>query len=100
MGPLDDLLHEYEPDLISSGDARLRKIFELRQAIQDGKVGVVILAGGMATRFGADKIPHTVIIDKKGVVRSEHTGLKESNDDFLDALNTQIEKLLQEDSRQ
>ena len=40
MGPLDDLLHEYEPDLISSGDARLRKIFELRQAIQDGQYDV------------------------------------------------------------
>ncbi len=52
----------------------------------------------MATRFGADKIPHTVIIDKKGVVRDEHTGLKESNDDFVNTLNTQIEKLLKEDS--
>lgn len=52
----------------------------------------------MATRFGADKIPHTVIIDKKGAVRSEHTGLKESNEDFVDALTTKIENLLREDS--
>lgn len=40
MGQMNDLLHEYEPDLISTGDTRLRKIIELRQAIQDGQYDV------------------------------------------------------------
>lgn len=50
----------------------------------------------MATRFGADKIPHTVIIDQKGIVRNEYTGLKESNEDFIGTLTGQIEKLLKD----
>ena len=40
MGQMDDLLHEYEPELISTGETRLRKIIELRQAIQAGQYDV------------------------------------------------------------
>ncbi len=40
MGQMNDLLHEYEPDLISTGDTRIRKIIALRQAIQDGQYDV------------------------------------------------------------
>lgn len=57
-------------------------------------------AGQMSRDFDVVSLPHTLLIDRRGVIRVRHTGLPAKRDEFARALEKWIERLLAEASNE